>query len=66
MKFYLVLVGSKTKVLDSLSGVLGSSEKEGVASGRSSQRQLIQSQSLSTSSENACTSGCGESEGGNA
>jgi len=53
-------------VLDSLSGVLWSSEKESVASGRSPQGQLIQSQSLPTSRENACTSGCGESESGNA
>ena len=60
-----MLVGSEAKVLDSLSSILGSSEEEGVASGRGSQSQLIQSQSLSTCREDACASSCSESEGGN-
>jgi hypothetical protein len=64
--FYLVLMRSKAKVLDSLSSVLGSSEEECVASSRSSQCQLIQSQSLSTSSEDARTSSCSEAKCGNA
>lgn len=66
LKTYLVLMGPKAKVLDSLSGVLGSSEEEGVASSGSSQSQLIQSQSLSSCIEDASTSGGSESEGGNA
>lgn len=60
-----MLVGSKAEVLNSLSGVLGSSEEEGVASGRSSQGQLIQSQCLSTCSEDTRTSRRSESKGGN-
>jgi hypothetical protein len=61
-----MLVGPETEVLDSLSSVLGSSEEECVASSRSSQCQLIQSQSLSTSSEDARTSSCSEAKCGNA
>jgi hypothetical protein len=59
-----VLMGTKAEVLYSLSSVLGSSKQEGVASCRGSQGQLIQSQSLSTCSEDARTSGCGETESG--
>jgi hypothetical protein len=62
---YLVLVRSKTEVLNSLSSILRPSEKEGVASGRSSQGQLIQSQGLATSSNNTRTSGRSESKSGN-
>jgi len=61
-----MLMGSKAEVLDSLSGILGSSEEEGVASSGGSQCQLIQSQSFSTCSKDARTSGCSESEGSNA
>jgi len=61
-----VLVGTKAKVLDGLSGVLGTSEEKGIASSRSSERQLIQSQSLSTCGKNASTSSCSESESSNA
>ena len=61
-----MLMGSKAEVLDSLSGILGSSEEEGVASSGGSQCQLIQSQGFSTCSKDARTSGCGESESSNA
>jgi len=60
-----VLVWSEAEVLDSLSGVLGASEKQGVASSRSSESQLVQSQDLSSSSFNAGTSSSRESESGN-
>lgn len=63
---HLVLVGSEAEMLDSLSGILWSSEEKGIASSRSSQCQLIQSQSLSTSSDDASTSGCSEAKGSNA
>jgi hypothetical protein len=63
---YLVLVGSEAEVLNSLSGVLGSSEEQGVASSGSSKSQLIQSQNLSSSSEDAGTSRSGEAKSGNA
>ena len=45
---YLVAVGAESEVLDSLSSVLGSTEKKGIRSGRGTQGQLIQSQSLTT------------------
>jgi len=61
-----MLVGSEAEVLNSLSGVLWSSEKQGVASGRSSKSQLIQSQSLSSSRDDAGTSRSGEAKSGNA
>ena len=63
---YLVLVGAKAEVLDCLTCVLGASKKQGVASSGGTESQLIQSQDLSSSSENACTSGCGEAESSNA
>jgi len=59
-----MLVGSEAEVLNSLSGVLGSSEKECVASSRSSKGQLIQSQSLTSGSNNAGTGSGSESESG--
>ncbi len=61
---YLMLVGSEAEVLNSLSGVLGSSEKESVASSGSSKGQLIQSQSLTSGSNNASTGSGSESESG--
>jgi hypothetical protein len=66
VKTYLVFVRSKPKVLDSFSGVLGPPEEECITSSRSSQGQLIQSQSLSTCGEDTSTSGCSKSEGSNA
>jgi hypothetical protein len=57
---------TKAKVLDGLSGVLGTSEEKGIASGRSSEGQLIESQNFSTSSDNARTGSSSEAEGRNA
>lgn len=59
---YLVLVWSKAEVLDSLSGVLGSSEEKGVATSGGSQGQLIDGQSLTTSGKDAGTGGSSEAE----
>lgn len=53
-------------MLDGLSGVLGTSEEEGVASSRSTESQLIESQDLSTSSDDARTSSSSEAESRNA
>jgi len=63
---FLVLVGSKAKVLDGLSGVLWSSQQESVTSSRSTLSQLIQSQGLTTGGNDAGTGGSGEAESGNA
>ena len=62
---YLVLVGTEAKVLDGLTGVLGSSEEQGVASGRGSESQLVQGQDLSSSSLDAGPSSSSEAEGRN-
>lgn len=59
-------MGSKAEMLNSLSGVLGSSEEQGVASSGSSESQLIQGQDLSSSCDNAGTGGRGEAESGDA
>jgi hypothetical protein len=61
-----VLVGSEAKVLDGFSGVLWSSEEEGVASGWGTESQLVQSQNFTTSSKDASTGGSSETEGSNA
>lgn len=63
---YLVFVGSETEMFDSLSGVLGTSKEQGVASGWSSECELIQSQSLTTSCNDASTGGGSKSERSNA
>ncbi len=63
---HLVLVWSETEVLDGLTSVLWASEKEGVASSWGTESQLVESQGLSSGSKDACTSGCRESESGNA
>lgn len=61
-----MLVGSEAEVLNSLSGVLWSSKEKGVASGRSSESQLIQSQDLTSSSDDAGTSRSGEAKSSDA
>lgn len=63
---HLVLVWAHSKVLNGLSGVLWSSEQKSVASSRSSQRQLIQSQDFTSSSNDAGACGGGEPESSNA
>lgn len=62
---YLVLVGTEAEVLDGLTAVLGSTEDQGVASGRSTESKLVQGDGLTTSSDNAGTGGGSEAEGGN-
>ena len=61
-----MLVRTEAEVLDSLSGVLGATEEQGVASGRRTESKLVQGQDLTTSSHNAGTSGSSEAESSNA
>jgi hypothetical protein len=61
----LVLVRTEAKVLDGLTAVLGSTEDQGVASGRSTESELIQGDSLTTGGGNSGTSGSSESKSGN-
>lgn len=60
----LVLVGSHTEVLDSLTRVLGSTKKESSGTGRLAESKLVESQALSTVGLNASAGGTGEAEGG--
>ena len=55
-------VGTEAEVLDSLTGVLGATEDQGVASGGSTESKLVQSDGLTASSDNAGTGGGGESQ----
>ncbi len=59
---YLVLVGAHAEVLDGLTSVLGATEQEGVASGRSTQSQLVQSQALATGGDDASSGRGGEAQ----
>lgn len=59
---YLVLVGAHAEVLESLTGVLGATEQEGVAASGRTESQLVQGQGLTTGGKDAGTSGGGESE----
>ena len=60
-----MLVWSETKVLDGLTGVLWTSQQQGVASGWCTESQLIEGQSLTTGSNDASTSGGGEAKSSN-
>ena len=62
----LVRVWAKTEVLDSLTGVLWSTEEEGVASGWGAESELIQGEDLTTGSQDAGTGSGGEAERSNA
>ena len=61
---YLVLVGAEAEVLESLTGVLGATDQQGVAAGGGTQSQLVESQGLATSSDDAAAGGSGESQSG--
>lgn len=61
-----MLVGTHAEVLNSLSGVLRSTEEEGVASGRSAESQLIQGEDLTTGGQDAGAGSGGEAESRNA
>lgn len=57
-----MLVGAHAEVLDGLTGVLGATEQEGVASGGGTESELVEGEALTTSSENAGTGGGSESQ----
>lgn len=59
-----MLVRAKAEVLDGLTAVLGATENEGVATGRSAKSKLIESDSLTTSGNDAGTGGGSESKSG--
>lgn len=61
-----MLVRTHAEVLNSLTGVLGSTEEEGVASGRGAESKLIKGEDLTTGSQDASASGGGEAEGSDA
>lgn len=55
-------VRTEAEVLDSLTGVLGTTEDQGVASGGGTESKLVQGDGLTTGSEDAGTGGSGESQ----
>jgi hypothetical protein len=61
----LVRVGTEAKVLESLTGVLGSTEEEGVGSGGGAGSNLVNGEALTTSLLDASASGGGEAESRN-
>ena len=61
---YLVLVGTEAKVLESLTGVLGATDQQGVAAGGGTQGQLVEGQGLATGGDDAAAGGSGESQSG--
>lgn len=63
MSTNLVAVRAKTEVLDGLTGVLGSTEDQGVGTSRGTEGQLVEGDGLTTGSKDASTGGSGEAEG---
>lgn len=61
---YLVGVGTKAKVLDGLTGVLGAAEEEGVGAGGGTEGQLVEGQALAAGSSDAGAGGGGEAQSG--
>ena len=60
----LVRVRTEAEVLDSLTGVLGATDEEGVGTSWCPQGKLIDGKSLTTSLDDAGAGGCSEAEGG--
>jgi hypothetical protein len=58
----LVRVGTEAEMLDGLTGVLGSTEKEGVGSGGEPGSDLIDGEGLAAGLEDTCAGGRGEAE----
>jgi len=58
----LVRVGAHAEVLDSLTGVLGSTEEEGVGSGGEAGSDLVDGEGLAAGLQDACAGGRGEAE----
>ena len=58
-------VGSEAKVLDGLTGVLGTTEEDGVGASWGAQSKLIDGEELTTGGQDAGTGGRGETEGRN-
>lgn len=58
-------MGAKAEVPDSLAGVLGSAEQQGVAASGRAEGKLVESDGLTTGSSNAGASRRGETKSGN-
>jgi len=58
-----VAVGAETEVPDGLTGVLGSTENQGVGTSGGTEGQLVEGDGLTTGSKDASTGGSGEAEG---
>ena len=62
----LVLVRAHTEVLDSLTGVLLATEKDGVRAGRGTERKLVEREDLTASIKDALLRAASEAEGDDA
>lgn len=60
-----MLVGTEAEVLDGLTAVLGSTKDQSVASGRSTESELIEGDGLTTGGSNSGTGSGSESKSGN-
>lgn len=60
----LVLVGAEAEVLDSLTSVLGTTKDQGVGASGGTEGELVESDGLTASGENAGAGGGSESESG--
>lgn len=60
-----MLVGTEAEVLESLTAVLGATENQGVAAGRGSESELIESDGFSASSSDASTCSGSEAKSSN-
>lgn len=59
-----MFVGTETEMLDGFTGVLGTAEDQSVAASGSTEGKLIESNGLTTGSEDAGTGSSSESQGG--
>lgn len=57
-------MGAEAEVLDSLAGVLGTTEEKGVGTGGGTESELVEGQALAASLLNASAGGSGEAESG--
>lgn len=63
---YLVLVGTETEVLHSLTGILWTTEEESVGTSGGAHGEFVEGEALAASLQNASTGGAGKSESSDA
>lgn len=63
IKTHLAAVGTETEVLNSLTGVLGTSQEESVGTSRAALSELVEGEALTAGSSDASTGGGSEAKG---